>query len=81
MKRQFWASCVNWNKNVDLLEEIIESGKKISKSTFLKNCEVEDPIVRQSMKNFPNDYIFYKGSGKYKNIYWYTWSMIEYFYR
>ena len=80
MKKQFFASCVNWSGDIEELSEIIDSGVKISKTEFFRKCDIE-PILAQTMKQFPNDYTFYKGTGKHRDIYWFTWSAIEHFYR
>jgi len=45
----------------------------------LRNCMVELPIIEMMVK-FPGSYEFHRGTGGFKGIYWYTNSMIEYFY-
>jgi len=61
--------------SVEKLDLIVENAREITKRTFLKYCCVH-PDYLSDMKKFPHDYEFFK----YRNIYFYTWSAIEYFY-
>lgn len=75
MKKQFVCTCINPIWDTDKLCEIIDNAKPISRQTFLKNCCV-DELVKNYVKEYPQDFEFYK----YKNIYFYRHSAIEYFY-
>lgn len=77
MKKQFIGDCVNNPfENTEVLSGIIENARDITKGTFLRNCGT-NWALRRDMKVFPSDYSF----SKYKGIYFFTWSMIEHFYR
>jgi len=76
MKKEFIGDCVNNPfASLETLSEIIDNAREITKKTFIKYCDVENDL-RQDMKQFPNDYTFFK----YQNIYFFTWSAIEHFY-
>ncbi len=80
MKKQYIWSCVtNPFKTIDKLSCIIDNAKEITKETFFKNCDFIPIDYVENKKQFdlyPNDFSFYK----YKTIYFYTHSAIEYFY-
>ena len=77
MKKEFIGDCVgNPFKDTNELSKIIDNGKEISKSTFLKNCEINEELKKQ-IKQFPYDYQFFK----YKDIFFFSWSMIEHFFK
>lgn len=80
MKKEFFASCVGWEGDTDDLCSMIDSGKEISIQTFLNNCKVKS-MLKSLMRQFPYSYSYWKGTGKYKGIYWYKNSRIEYFFR
>lgn len=76
-KKQCIGTCVgNPFETIEELSAIIDSAREITKNTFLKHCEIEEDI-KASMKRFPYDYSYYKN----KDIYFFTWSMIEHFYK
>ena len=77
--KQYIGSCVD-NPFKDAkyrynLLGILLHGREIVKRTFFKHCELDPELVEQ-MKHYPRDYCFYK----FKNVYWFTNSAIEYFY-
>ena len=76
MKKQYWTNCVDWHLKTDTLIEMTENAREITKQTFLKRVEVDEDN-KKLMRMFPNDYCYYK----YKDIYFYEWSAIEFFYR
>lgn len=77
MKKEYFGDCVNNPFNtLENLCLVIDNSKEITKQTFMRNCFVEDEIKKE-MRTFPNDYTYYKNRG----IYFYVWSMIEYFYK
>jgi len=80
MKKQFFASCVGWEGDTNDLCDMIDSGKKISRQTFLNKCDV-DNMVTALMIQYPGSYSYWKGTGKYQGIYWYENSCIEHFFR
>ena len=55
----------------------IDNGVEISKAEFLKNCDVDDAILKD-MKKYPNDYQY--GKSEDDKIYYYQHSRIEHFY-
>lgn len=76
-KKDFLGTCVdNPFGSSRRLEEIIDDAREITKKTFLKHTNVDDTILAD-MKRYPYDYEYYK----YKNIFFYTHSAIEHFYR
>ena len=76
MKKQYWTNCVDWHLERDTLEEILDNAKDITKQTFLKRVEV-DADNKKLMRMYPDDYCY----SKYKDVYFYTWSAIEFFYK
>ena len=77
MRKQFIGTCVeNPFKNVNQLINMIDNAREITKATFLKHCDVDIDILRE-MKRFPNDYMFCKNG----QVYFFTWSAIEHFYK
>ena len=77
MKKKYFGNCVdnpfNTPENLCL---VIDNAKEITKQAFMRNCFIEKGI-KGDMKDFPNDYTYYKNG----DIYFYVWSMIEYFYK
>lgn len=74
--KEYKGNCVsNPFRNPETLSKVIDGADQITKRTFLKYCAVDDETLK-AMREFPSDYEFYK----YGNIYFYTWSAIEYFY-
>ena len=77
MKKECFGTCVdNPFETVEELSDIIENAHEITKRTFIKRCEVDSEIKAQ-MRRFPYDYVYYKNG----NIYFYTWSVIEHFFK
>ena len=74
--KSFLCDCINPVWDTNYLSEIIDEAKEITKQTFLKGCCI-DSELKQEMKEYPYDYTYYK----YKDIYFYTWSCIEHFYK
>jgi homoaconitase/3-isopropylmalate dehydratase large subunit len=78
-KKSFIGSCVNNPfKDVNLLMDITQDAKEISKETFLKNCAVPANVKKQ-IEQYHWDYSFY--SWKKGKIYFFVHSAIEYFYK
>ena len=74
--KEFIGTCVeNPFEDDTILYEMVENAKEISKQTFFKHCNITLDHKRM-MRDYPNDYQFYKN----KNLYFYKWSAIEYFY-
>lgn len=73
--KQFLCDCVNPVWSTNKLSDIIDNAKKISKKEFLANCDIDEITLKQ-IKEFPHDLEFFKNG----EIYFYTWSAIEYFY-
>ena len=74
--KEFIGTCVeNPFHRIETLCEIVDNAREITKETFLSHCFVHPETLAQ-MKQYPHDYEYYK----YKNIYFYTWSAIEYFF-
>ena len=74
--KEFQGTCVeNPFGQFEMLVKVIDNAKEITKQTFFKHCFVHPEIVTQ-MKQYPNDYEFYK----YQDIYFFCWSAIEYFF-
>jgi hypothetical protein len=73
--KEFIFDCVNPGINVKRLSNVVDNAREIQKSTFMKNCNVDESI-RENMMEFPNDYRYFKSS----EFYFYTWSCIEFFY-
>jgi hypothetical protein len=84
----FIGTCVdNPFKSVSKLTKIIDSGKEISKATFLKHCEInkEDSfgtisfsVNKKEMSEYPNDFEYYHVPKT--NIYFFTNSAVEFFF-
>ena len=75
-KKVFIGTCVDPPFDLETQDEIIENAKEITKRTFFKYCEV-DGETRRLMNDFPSDFEYYK----YGDIYFFTWSAIEHFFR
>ncbi|GAG98572.1 unnamed protein product [marine sediment metagenome] len=74
--KEFIGNCVKNPFNyINILAEIVDKAKEITKKTFLKYCIITDK-QKSKMKEYPNDYTFWKN----RNIYFYRHSGIEYFY-
>lgn len=74
--RGFQGTCVgNPFDDIDILCQVIEDAREITKQTFLRRCDVY-PDTKKEFTKWPRDYTFYKN----KNVYFYTWSCIEHFY-
>lgn len=76
MKKEYWTNCVDWPHGIEALVEITENAKEITRQTFFKRVEI-DADNKKLMRMFPDDYCYYK----YKDIYLYEWSVIEFFYK
>jgi len=75
--KEFIGTCVNNPfERIELLVEITEGAKKISKKKFFENCFIHPDIIK-IIKKYPYDYEFYQ----YKDIMFYIWSGIEHFYK
>ena len=74
--KEFIGTCVeNPFRRIETLTKIVENAREITKRTFLKYAIVH-PDILANMRQFPDDYTFWKC----KNVYYYEWSAIEYFY-
>ena len=80
-KTYFWNCTNNPFNTLEELSEACESTNEITKEEFLKTCKIENHLytnnIHKDLKYFPNDFSFYK----FKEIYFYTHSCIEYFYK
>ena len=77
MEKQFFGTCVdNPFSSVDRLTDICERSRPCAKSTFLKECDL-DESTRDMIRRYPNDYSFRRT----KDIYFFVWSAIEHFYK
>jgi hypothetical protein len=56
--------------------ELISNAETITRAEFLQYCEIE-PELAKNMFRFRNDYSFHKNG----EIYFFTHSLIEYFYK
>lgn len=80
--KYFICNCVNPDykelgvKDVNEFIDFIDNAESIIKKEFLGNCKVKNFLIIE-MGKFPNDFNFYKNGG----IFFYTHSMIEYFYK
>ena len=78
--KQFQGTCVdNPFRTLDRLNEVIDGGKEISRAMFVAQCNIntEGGFLRDLMKEYPRDYVYYKSID---GIYFYTWSAIEHFF-
>jgi len=74
--KDFIGTCVeNPFDRIEILTRVVDRATEITKHTFLKQCVVHLDTLAD-MRRFPNDYCFFKS----KNVYFYEWSAIEYFY-
>ena len=74
--KEFMGTCVeNPFGRIEVLCEVVENAKDITKRTFFRHCSVH-PDTKQAMRQYPRDYSF----GKYKDTYFFVWSCIEHFY-
>lgn len=81
MKKIYQGNCIeNPFHTIDKIREVVYNAEEISKSTFLKNVGMTTwgtlDTLKFGMKVFPNDFTYYK----YKNIYFFRHSGIEYFF-
>ena len=80
--KNFVCDCVNPNyeelniKDINEFIEFIDESEEINKKKFLDECEVED-VLKKEIKKFPNDFRFCRN----EEIYFYTHSMIECFFK
>lgn len=63
-------------KSLDELCIIIDEAEEITKAQFLAICKVTHKLAR-NMKQYPNDYTYHRN----REIYFYTHSAMQYFYR
>jgi hypothetical protein len=92
-KKTIFGTCVgNPFDTVERLSDVIDNAVPISKEEFLRNCDVTEGFepdhtifggqdLKKTMKEFPNDFEYYKGVGKDRGIYFFTHSAIEHFYK
>ncbi len=76
--KEFWCNCVNFDGDVNELSNMIDEGIEINANDFFNQCFVDDDI-KQMFAEYPNDFMFYCSEND--DIYWFTHSAIEYFYR
>jgi len=71
--KQHWtnANRLREQGKTQLVMDISNSGVPISMNEFLGKCSVE-PVVEEIMEDWPETYQFYKGTGKYRDVYWYV---------
>ena len=71
------GTCINNPfSSVNKLCNVIDKGRPLSRKRFFEECDVEEE-TRSLMKEYPHDFRFYQ----YKDIFFYTWSSIEHFYK
>ena len=76
-KKEFIGTCINNPFSTrSKFEKVMDNAVLISKAKFLKNCDVVEEI-KDNIKRFPNDFGFYQ-SGE---VYFFTWSSIEHFFK
>ncbi len=79
--KQFIGTCVeNPFASVGDLCQVVETAKPIMRETFIKQCDTT-PELRTEFRAWLYDYEFYHYQGIIGNIYFYTWSAIEHFYK
>ena len=81
MKKTYKGNCIdNPFHNINKIREVVYNAKEISKSTFLKNVDMDEwetlKTLKYGMRVFPNDFTYHK----YKDIYFFRHSAIEYFF-
>ncbi len=92
MLKHFFGTCVdNPFDNYDELSEVIDNAREISKRQFLIHCNVENDDIlyglnmplKKQFKEWPNDFAFYvfENNINYEDIYFFTHSAIEHFYK
>lgn len=70
------GSCAdNPFETTEKLDNVVEGAREITKGTFYKRCHVEE-LIKKDIEQHPHDYRFYKN----KDVYFYEWSAIEFFY-
>ena len=75
--KYFIGTCIeNPFSDINELIEIIDKAEEITSEEFIVNCDANDEILKQ-IKRFPYDFNFHKNG----NIYFFTHSMIEHFYK
>jgi hypothetical protein len=75
--RYYIGNCINNPfERIELLVEVTERAKTITKKTFLAGVYLDDKI-KKNIKDYPDDFEFFS----YKGIYFFTHSGIEYFYK
>lgn len=75
--KEFIGTCVeNPFERIELLVEITEKARPISKKRFIENCYIHPDIIK-AIKQYPDDYEFFE----YKDVMFYVWSAIEHFYK
>ena len=80
MKEYFWNCTNNPFPSIELFNSCIKKSKRITSKTFFENCIIPNEILyvrKNYFKEFPNDFMYFK----YKNIYFFTHSCIEYFFK
>lgn len=81
----FIGDCVgNPFEDVNILSEVIDGGKEISRKIFLHNCNVEGiKLFGESLeietKKYPNSFSFYYNEEE--DVYFFENSAIEYFFK
>jgi hypothetical protein len=76
-KKEFIGDCVS-NPFGKEIYDVKDGGKEISKKKFIDACDVDSEVLKD-MKQYPNDYKYFYN--KDKDIYFFTHSAIEYFYK
>ena len=82
MKKQFRGTCgENPFNNVNTQNKVLDMAKEISAKSFLKEVDIKDfniygqPMLNE-LRKFPRDFTFFK----YKDIYFFEHSRIDYFF-
>jgi len=73
--KTFWCDCVNPEMNLETLDRVIDEAEEITREEFFN--EIADEGLEERVDEFPDNYTFWK----YEDIYFFTWSAIEHFYR
>ena len=85
-KKHMICSCVSPDfdelrcGDVNDFSDLIDSGVEISKRSFLEHCHVDDDIKR-NINRFPDDYGFYQGKGKNRDVFLFEHRAIEHFFK
>jgi hypothetical protein len=76
-KKIFIGTCVdNPFSSEDELSNVIDNAVSIRQEEFLENADVDEKLLEE-IERYPNDFEFYKSG----NVYYFTHSAIEHFFK